>query len=175
MFKKVKEHLKQVIEISNSCPETYRNKCFEVLLESLVRVEHEKVNPYMVPGEGKRGNTQPFLVRNEISGEQLDKVFDFDGNKYEIIVNNLNDATNSKKQVKLALLLGAKSLLEADESFFTKDSLIEICKKYSCFDQANFSAYMKKNKLWFLSKDSGWTLTKPGQQEAVKVIKELAQ
>ena len=173
MFEKVKVNLKQVIEISNGCPEPYRTKCFEVLLESLVRVEHENVPTFTKQEQTAQGKS-PFLVRNDITTEQLDKVYYFDGKNYEIIVNNLGEATNSKKQIKLALLLGAKSLLGSSEPFIAKETLIELCKKYSCYDSANFSAYMKKNKNWFLNKDSGWNLTNPGQQEAIRVIKELA-
>jgi hypothetical protein len=174
MFEKVKESLKQVIEISDSCPETYKIKCFEVLLEAIVREGHEKVTTYTAQ-EDKIKSKSTFFARNEITDEQWQKIFYFDGNNYEIIVNDLNENTTAKKQTRLALLLGIKKQLESNEPFIAKDTLVEICKKYSCYDSANFSSHMKKNKNWFLAKENGWNLTNPGQQEAVKVIKELAQ
>ncbi len=172
MFDKVKENLEKVIEIADSCPENYRVKCFEVLLEALVRGEPEKAVAYSDQAVSAKSKA-PFFAQHDIQDELWQKLFNFDGSNYELIINDLKERTVAKKQIKLALILGVKNLLESNEPFIAKNSLVELCKQYSCYDSKNFKTYMKKNKNWFLNKANGWNLTIPGQKEAANVIKEL--
>jgi hypothetical protein len=87
----------------------------------------------------------------------------------------LKETAKSKKQVKLALLLGIKGLLENNDPFLSKASLIALCEEHGAYDLPNFSAIMKKAKQLFVSRDSeGWTLTVPGRKKAAELIKELA-
>ena len=37
MLEKIREHLSEVIKMADECPEKYQVKCFEVLLEALLR------------------------------------------------------------------------------------------------------------------------------------------
>ena len=74
----------------------------------------------------------------------------------------------------MALLMGVREFLNTGEAFFSRDSLIELCKKYSVYDYSNFAKHMTKNKDLFLAKGDGWVLTVPGQEKAASVIKELA-
>ncbi len=115
------------------------------------------------------------LIDQEVSQDELQRIFHRDGSSYNIIVGDLKVKPPAHKQIKLALLLGMKSLLETSEPTVAKDSLVELCRQYSAYDSPNFASNMKKNKQLFLTKGNGWVLTVPGQQEASKVIKELAQ
>jgi hypothetical protein len=173
MFEKVRESLKEVIKISEECPEKFQNKCFEVLLEAVVRGDTKQEDTYK-PIQNKEKVSAPFFTQNDIKQEEWQNVYHFDGNEYSIIVQDLKEKTVAKKQIKLALLLGVKGLLDNNETNIEKESLIAICKNYSTYDPKNFAFHMKKNKHLFLQKDGGWTLTIPGQQEAAIVIKELA-
>ncbi|MFC1942621.1 hypothetical protein ACFLWU_05335 [Chloroflexota bacterium] len=173
MFETIKDNLEKVVEISNSCPEKYQVKCFQVLLEALTREKPEKDVAFSNK-DVSRQNKSPFFAQNNISDEQWPKVYHNDGNGYKVIVNDLKEKTTAKRQVKLGLLLGVKNLLESNEAFVSKEELMEACKQYSCYDASNFSSYMKKNKNVFLSKGNGWALTVPGQQKAAEAIKDLA-
>jgi hypothetical protein len=173
MFEKVKENLEQVIEISNKCPEPYRIECFRVLLEAIVSSEPEKAHAY-AEVDTKNKEKPLFFNQYPISDEKWQRVFNYDGKTYDIIVKDLKEKTTSKKQIKLSLLLGVKSQLESNEPYISKDALVDMCKKYSCYDSANFSGYMKKNKDLFIEKASGWNLSIPGLQKAAEVIEELA-
>jgi|GEM_PF-3873616 hypothetical protein len=42
MFEHIKENLQEIIEIAESCPERYRDTCFELLLQFLLSVQSAK-------------------------------------------------------------------------------------------------------------------------------------
>ncbi len=178
MFNKVKECLSEIIAIADKCPEKYQVKCFEVLLNASVRPEISTggaVGQVPVTGVGAPVPAKSnFFSKHDITEEESSNVFTFDGSSYSITVN-LKDKAVSQKQIKLALLLGVKSLLETGVSVFSKSSLVDLCKEHSAYDRRNFALHMKKNKNLLLPKDNGWSLTVPGQQRATEVIKELAR
>ncbi len=179
MFENVKASLNEVIDIANKCPEKYQAKCFEILLDSVVRGQ-TVLRPDVAGGGGTAAGIgekpePPFFAKYSISEEVWTKVFHFDGNSYEIIVSAQKEKTKAKRQIKLGLLLGIKGLLETGTPHLSKDSLFELCKSHVAYDQANFSTYMKSHMNWFLQKGDGWVLTVPGMEEAANVIKELAQ
>jgi len=171
MFEKVKEYLNEIIEIANTCPEKYQEKCFEILLNSIIKPEIPAIKGEV--GEAVISKTD-FFSDHEISQKEWQRVFNFDGNVYSIIVKDLKNREKSKKQVKLALLIGVKGLLETGEALIPKELLFDSCKKYVAYDSTNFAAHMKKAKDLFLTKGDDWTLTIPGQDKAAEVIKELA-
>lgn len=182
MFEKIREYLNEVIEISNKCPDKYQTKCFEILLDALVKGETAVTGTATgVPTIITQASNQQeplFFSTHDISPEVWKRVLHFDGNSYTIIVKdkNIKDKAVSKKQVKLGLLLGIKNLLETREPIIPKGELINICKQYSAFDSANFATHIKKQKNLFISKAKNvWSLTVPGQEKAAEVIKELAQ
>jgi len=179
MFNKVKECLSEIIDIADKCPEKYQVKCFEVLLSALVRPEISPIGAARkVPvagGEAPVPAKPDFFSKYSITEEEWSRVFYFDGNSYSIIVKDLKDKRIAKKQIKLALLLGVKGLLESGEPAISKDSLVELCKEYSAFDSSNFATHMKHAKNLLSTKSNGWALTVPGKEEAAKIIKELAQ
>ena len=179
MFENVKVSLNEVIEIANKCPDKYQVKCFEILLDSLVRGQ-------AMPSPATTGSIgiavgigdkpeHPFFAKYSISKEEWTKVFHFDGNSYEITVRDLKEKTKARKQIKLGLLLGIKGLLETGTANLSKDTLFELCKSHVAYDKGNFATYMKQHMDWLLQKGDGWTLTVPGMEEAAKVIKEFGQ
>lgn len=172
MFEKVKEQLDEIISIAEKCPEKYQEKCFEVLLSSLARAEAPSV---LTPPGAPAVPKAEFFSRFNISQEEWTRVFHFGEGVYSIIVGDLKVKPKAGKQVRLALLLGVKSLLETGKPDISKDTLVEVCEKYSAYDSSNFASYMKKKKDLFLPKGDGWILTIPGQEQAAEVIKELAQ
>lgn len=171
MFEKVKGHLNEIIDIADKCPEKYQEKCFEILLSSLVRPEA----PSAVPIPSAPTVTKiDFFSNYNIPEEEWTRVFHFDGRSYRLIVKDLKERGKAPKQIKLALLLGVKALLETGEAIISKESLIDACETYATYDSSNFAGNMKRNKNLFLTTDDAWTLTVPGQERAAEVIKELA-
>lgn len=174
MLEKIKGLLNDVISIADSCPEKYQIKCFEILLNASLAIEG--VAPAsagaIVPS---RTPQFEFFTRHNIGEEEWQRVFHFDGSSYSLIVSSLKEKSVSKKQVKLALLLGAKALLETGEGNLEKAQLVELCKQHAVYDSANFATHMRRNKNLFLPRGNNWILTKPGEGQAAEVIKELSQ
>jgi hypothetical protein len=177
MLEKIKDRLNDVIAIADECPEKYQVKCFEILLGALVT--GKGVAPVAeAPTTAERVTGKPrsdFFTRYNITEEEWQRVFHYDGNSYLIIVSDLKERSISKKQIKLALLLGVKGLLETGESNLEKAQLVELCKQHAAYDSPNFSTHMKRQKNLFVPKGNNWMLTKPGERQAAEVIKELAQ
>ena len=172
MFEKVKECLDEVISIANKCPEKYQVKCFEILLSSLVRPEA----PSAVPIPGAPTVSKPdFFSNYGISEKEWQQVFYFDGNSYSLIAKDLKEKGKAGKQVKLALLLSVKELLNTGVATVSRESLTDACEKHAAYDSSNFATNMKRNINLLLPKGDGWVLTFPGQEQAAEVIKELAQ
>jgi hypothetical protein len=183
MFEKIKDSLSEIIEIADKCPERYQVKCFEILLDSLVRGQAgASAAAAAIPSgvAGSQAKPEPsFFAAHGISKDLWARVFNHDvsSNSYDIIVSDLKEKPKSKKQVRLALILGIKNLLETGTPSVPKDALIELCESHAAYDAGNFSAYMKKPycRSWFILKGDAWTLTHPGQDKAAEVIKEVAQ
>jgi len=121
---------------------------------------------------GERGAI--FLDQHQLPGASISRVYHLDGNSYRIIVKDLKERTNSKKQVKLALLLGVGGLLAGGQPVFSKERLIEACREYGAYDGPNFASHMKKQRDMFIAQGNEWSLTVPAQQRAAEAIKELA-
>ena len=124
------------------------------------------------PTTGERGAI--FLDQHQLPGASISRVYHLDGNSYRIIVKDLKEKTNSKKQVKLALLLGVGGLLTGGQPVFSKERLIEACREYGAYDAPNFASHMKKQRDMFIAQGNEWSLTVPAQQRAAEAIKELA-
>ena len=199
MFENVSEHLDEAVRLAERCPEKYKVPCFEALIRVLAEPDsfqgqngsgsglpvdrssetpsfamncsHEPTGSTVSQQQGHRGPI--FLDQYQIPSLSISRVYHLNGDSYRIIVKDLNERTISKKQVKLALLLGVGELLTADSPVFSKDRLIEVCREYGAYDAPNFASHMKKQRDMFIAQGNGWSLTVPGQQRAAEAIKEL--
>jgi len=178
MFETIKKHLDEVIEVSDKCPDKYQVKCFEILLDSLVRGQAISASAQtFAPGTPVTEipkSALAFFAQNGISDEEWTRVYHFDGSEYQIIVNDLKEKGKTGRQFNLALLLGVKNMLETGSPDIPKGILIDMCKHYASHDSANFSSIMKKQKNIFLAQGKNWVLTIPGQKKAAELIKNLA-
>ena len=203
MFENVAEHLDEAVSLAERCPEKYQIPCFQALigvlaqsdalpsLADLGQDEHFAThslnggaNPSTINANNANGRPDPrheagdngsiFLQQFEIADDYVSRVYHRNGDSYRIIAKDLKEKTNSKKQIKLALLLGVGGLLSDGQPLFSKERLIETCREYGAYDGPNFASHMKKQRDLFIQQGNEWTLTKPGQQRAAEAIKELA-
>ena len=199
MFENVAEHLEEAVRLSERCPEKYQIPCFQALIRVLAQsdslpaqngngevqdstakgeIPTSPINgSYLSPGltgqePNKRGRL--FLNQHQIPEPTISRVYHLDGDSYRVIVKDLKEKTNSKKQVKLALLLGVGGLLAGGQPVFSKERLIEVCREYGAYDAPNFASHMKKQRDMFIAHGNDWSLTVPAQQRAAEAIKELA-
>ncbi len=200
MFENVSEHLDEAVRLAERCPEKYQIPCFEALIRVLAQSEslpaqngngssHPLDRTAEAATTGSNGSHDPsasaipqqpshrgpiFLDQYQIPNLSISRVYHLNGDSYRIIVKDLKEKTSSKKQVKLALLLGVGGLLTAGTPVFSKDRLIEACREYGAYDAPNFASHMKKQRDMFIAQGNEWSLTVPAQQRAAEAIKELA-
>ncbi len=204
MFENVAEHLDEAVRLAERCPEKYQIPCFQALIRVLAQSDspesqngspqngngaaHHSTGNGETPSSPTNGSytssglsgQQPsergpiFLDQHQIPEPSISRVYHLDGDSYRIIVKDLKEKTNSKKQVKLALLLGVGGLLAGGQPVFSKERLIEVCREYGAYDAPNFASHMKKQRDMFISQGNDWSLTVPAQQRAAEAIKELA-
>ncbi|MCH8987428.1 MAG: hypothetical protein IIA92_01305 [Chloroflexi bacterium] len=198
MFENVAEHLDEAVRLAERCPEKYQIPCFQALIRVLAQSDSLPLNSgdghpihgvsepsasrangsYTDAGPARQrqaGDRGPiFLEQHQIPSASISRVYHLDGDSYRIIVKDLKEKTNSKKQVKLALLLGVGGLLAGGQPVFSKERLIEVCREYGAYDGPNFAAHMKKQRDMFIAQGNEWSLTVPAQQRAAEAIKELA-
>ena len=200
MFENVADHLDEAVRLAERCPEKYQIPCFEALIRVLAQSgslpsrngdgdtqslagngqapESNDFNSYNGGGPPRQQPTGDrgaiFLDQHQITGAFISRVYHLDGDSYRIIVKDLKEKTNSKKQVKLALLLGVGGLMAGGQPVFTKERLIEVCREYGAYDGPNFASHMKKQRDMFIAQGNEWSLTVPAQQRAAEAIKELA-
>jgi len=198
VFENVAEHLDEAVRLAERCPEKYQIPCFQALIRVLAQSDSLPLNSgeshpiygvadsatstangsYTGAGPARRQQAGDrgaiFLEQHQIPGASISRVYHLDGDSYRIIVKDLKEKTNSKKQVKLALLLGVGGLLAGGQPVFTKERLIEVCREYGAYDGPNFASHMKKQRDMFIAQGSEWSLTVPAQQRAAEAIKELA-
>ena len=196
MFENVAEYLDEAVRLAERCPEKYRIPCFQALIRVLAQsdspaplaghpangLDHvpgvqnnsSQASGVPAPRQQSGGRGPIFLDQHQISSDSISRVYHLDGSSYRIIVKDLKEKTNSKKQVKLALLLGVGGLLAGGQPVFSKESLIEVCREYGAYDGPNFASHMKKRRNLFIAQGDEWSLTVPAQQRAAETIDELA-
>ena len=170
MFKQIKEQLKEIAEIADGCPERYQERCFSILLEYYLSSVEE--TPTKKPSEVS--STADEKLPMGLSQDIAIHTFHIEKGKCEIIVKDLKVKKKADKQVRLALLLGIKHQIEEKMALIPRKELHQLCKDYAALDSSNFSANMKRHKDIFLIEKKDWKLTKPGENEAISVINELA-
>lgn len=116
---------------------------------------------------------QAWMGKHGLTDELLERVFHFDG-QCEVIT--APQGKNKREQtINAYVLIGAQHLLQNDDSKFSDASAVALCKKLGCLDQANHALTRTKfgNRLTG-SKDTGYTLTVPGLDQAATLIKTIA-
>jgi len=171
MFEEIKDEIEEIVKIAESCPEKFQIPCFELLLQHTLR--QRQVSEVDIGKPTGPPQFELFCKQHHITRDQLAQVYHFEDDKCNIIVKSLGVAAKSKKQGQLALLIGVQSLYSTGKPLVPKDNLIEACKNYDGHDASNFASNMKSRKNLFVPHDKDWTLTKPGLEEAAKLIREL--
>lgn len=192
MYEKIKGDLKQIVELVESVPERYRDKCFDLLLSSLLSgqkpsaPEKEALSKTADETQTKKdkGVTLPakvkaFVRRYGITEEQLERIAMVESGDVHFI-HEPKDVKNATGQIQWALLLGLKSALLGGDMVVDPESVRSICIEKGLYDKANFAATFKRapNRSLFngLLEPQGESrkLTAKGEEKLAEVLKTLA-
>lgn len=178
------EQLKEISNLSESVPEPFRLKCFELLLSDYLSKEtnfsekdtkedvHKKTSEhkvFIIPIDVKA-----FLNQYTIDESILKKLFFIENNEicpiYELSIHK-----KAKAQMAHALIMSLENALLSGEFKFSVAALRQRCNDRKCFDTANFQAILKKNKNLFksLNPEKDVYLSADGKAELADVLEEF--
>ncbi len=195
-FAKVKGDIAQIIDIVKTVPEALQQRCFELLFEAAFAEPHSvRADSPPKGNAGESGskeipavsdkklpaNVMAFAVRNEVTKEQLEKLFMLDHQPllpiYKIPTGNI-----AKSQLtKVLMILLENGLL--NNALTAQYSEVREAVKDDGFYDGNFNKVLKRNHALFrgaISEDSidesgVVELTGAGMEKLAEVVKELGQ
>jgi hypothetical protein len=198
-FKQLKEDIKEISEIASSTPEPFRNKCFEVLLTTLLAESrgdrregkdkerdgdtenHDKNKDKMTPAGSLpiQSQLRVFMRKTGVSEDELNKLVLVENNEVHFIQEPHPD-TNRDGQMEWSLLLALKNALLNNELEADPEEIRSKCIDAGFYDKANFAANFKSPKFKDLFKETLEGQGKPvalapaGQTALGELIKKLA-
>lgn len=118
--------------------------------------------------------TRSWMTRNNVTTEQLNHVFHIDGETVDIIADSAPGKNQKEQAINAYVLTGIAELLKTGEAKFDDKSGRAACKKMGCYGDTNHATYLKKpGNILSGSKESGWTLTGPGQKAGAELVKQI--
>ncbi len=191
-YQELKASIEEIVGICQSVPEPFRDKCFEMLLASLLRGAPATVarieppdDPSMpdrrvVGSEGLRLNAPviAFLRRRKVTEQQLETVVMMDDGAVHF-TRQPKVGRIAAAQAEWALLLALKRALEAQRFEVDAESIRAQCQDKGCYDKQNFAAILKRNRDLFqgdVTPNGGaQKLSDDGEIKLAELIKSLAQ
>jgi hypothetical protein len=169
-FEEVKQLVEKISEVVKSCPEKIQEKCFDKLFDLFIDASSvEKSFPAL---REKLKSLTPSVA-------DYQDIFAVEDEKIKLIIKTPG-GDKRDRTIKTALLL-----VFANNSVLNRDSIknkeiIDACKHQSCLDSNNFASAIKsaankktKQEYFIVGKDKDVKLTKPGEEEAKKLIEEI--
>ena len=199
-FKDLKTAVKEISEIAASVPEQFRDKCFELLLSSLLsetrpaepadekqskRTEDEANTSQQVLDVAK-STTIPMttqlrllMKKTGVTTQELDKILMYDNQEVHFI-KEPHDIAISAGQMEWSLLLALKNAILKDSLSTDPEDVRSICQEKGFYDKANFATNFKSAKSARLFKSTlvpqgeAQPLSSDGQDALGRLIKRLA-
>lgn len=188
-YEKIRQNIQAIVEISNNVPDPFKEKCFELLLTSLITESEliDKEQSDVINNKDKKDSNgarlptpavvKVFMQRNKITEEELSAVL-FHENGEIYFVKEPNTKTISQGQIEWALLLALKKAFVANEFTVDPEDVRSICQEKGYYSQTNFAANFKNNAKLFKnpmkSQGEPQLLTPEGQASLAALIKTLA-
>jgi hypothetical protein len=184
-FEKLRSPIQDIIDFANTIDERYREKCFEILLNSYLAGKSvsfpvapiQGANPPRVEPLSSPVLPLPiraFLNQNNISVDKISKLFLIENGEV-VPIYKIQETKKAAAQIQLAMLSALKNALVNPITLFEfsiKD-VRELCKEYDVYDLANFTANFKKRVDLFkdlASDEEHVKLTPDGKTELAETI-----
>jgi hypothetical protein len=197
-YKQLKSSIKEIAEIATSVPEPFRNKCFEVLLNSLLAEQRpasaedasatERLKqagpakeqapdaPTSIP---MTAQLRVLMSKTGVSEEELKKVvLVTDGEVHFIKEPQPKKVTEG--QMQWSLLLALKNAILKNSMTTDPEEVRSKCQDAGFYDKANFARNFKMDKIAKLFKGSlvpqgqAVALSSEGQDALGQLLKALA-
>lgn len=181
------EQLKQIVELANSVPQEFREKCFELLLAhslKMVQPVEPLVAPKQIAPSQQTPPHKPFVIPIDVKAllsqysldeTRLWKLFLVDGSELRPLYK-LNTTKRAKAQLQFALLMALENALMTGQFQVEIENLRTRCVDQKCYDKINFMNNLNYNKKYFKSveKDQPLVLSPDGKAELADLIESLS-
>lgn len=199
MYEGAEAEIKRILQLVEVCPEPFREKAFEILLQgyvsSIVRpavtemksqLRDQGALPPDSPGDHSWREAVPeevlprfqtMATRIKVSPEKLADLFDFSADPFEYAAVHVEGKSNRERVLRVAMLVAARSYLATGRWFGDWAEVKAMCTHQSCYDVNNFAATLTRAEGdWFRKVNSGTgiQLSAKGQKEAERLLAVLA-
>lgn len=191
-FENLKEEIKSIAEISDSVPEKYRDKCFELLLSYLLSgsPDQNKNLAYSEAKDSGKSETtkhqiptpshiKAFMRRKGVSQQQLENIIMIDGDDFHFI-KEPEHGQAAKGQIEWALLVALKNGILNNSIKADPEDIRSMVQDKGFYDQANFASNFKKAtyasyfKGALVRQGDAQELSNDGETALAELIKKLA-
>ena len=156
-YEKLKDEIREIAKIAAAVPETFRVKCFEILLNDLLSEQLDHAPPPPSPPKPGETPTPPqgsfkmpsqvlaFMRRKELKQEQIEAIVMLDGDELHFIKEPSHGQV-SKGQIEWALLIALKNGILNNSLKADPEDVRSIVQEKGYYDSANFSTNFKNRK-----------------------------
>jgi hypothetical protein len=115
-----------------------------------------------------------WMKQYDVSGEELDQVFHFNGDG-SFAIHDVPGKSKREKTLHTYVLAGVGRYLTTNERAFDDKLARGFCETIGCYDPANHAAFLRdKGPEFSGDKNKGYSVTNVGVKRAATLIKELA-
>ncbi len=181
-----KDKLSKIVELANSIPEEYRQKCFELLLAdalhnaSLAATHETPVTPPpVVPTPTPPKFVLPIDVKAFVSQYGIDesllwKYFHAEGGELRPIYQ-LQTHKKARAQTEHALMMALESAMTSGQFQVALQALRDRCAEHKSYDSPNFMKNLKGKASLFkaVKADEPLTLSPAGKAQLAELLESL--
>lgn len=196
-YGKLKKEIKEIVDVASSVPEAFRERCFEILLETLLsegkgdRSSVETRKKEIKPEEDTQDHGKPagesiptpakvrvFMQRTGVTEQELQSLFLYEDGELHFIKEPAANAV-ATGQVEWALLIALKNGILRNELSCDAESARSICQEKGYYDKKNFATIFKRpaNAKLFNAplevQGDAQSLSSDGQLALGKLVKSL--
>jgi hypothetical protein len=199
-YKQLKAGVKEIADIAASAPEQFRDKCFELLLSSLLREGDNGATKEEKPDKGKQPDAaqdeakktkapqggipittqlRVLMKKTEVTTEEIETILLYDNGEVHFI-KEPHPTGVTTGQMEWALLLALKNAILNNSLSTDPEEVRSVCQEKGFYDKNNFSAVFKaeRNAKLFrkapVKQGPAEPLSSDGQDALGELIKRLA-
>lgn len=199
MYVDAHQTLDDILVLVNKCPESLKEKCFELLLNAyleskVVKIAPAPYVPAISPSASTALGTNPIHTepsalpealksrfgaaagRIGVTVTQLGGLFDFQLDPYNYHALNVTGNNKADKSRNVGLLLCAKSYLTMSDWSADWKEFRAVCIDQECWDKANISTHLGRSGYFKVaSAGEGLMLNGSGVEAAQALLAQLIQ
>jgi hypothetical protein len=182
------EELKIIVDLANSVPPEYSQKCFELILNHTLLImqpdsskikkpekegelegDPKKITPFVLPID-----VRAFLSQYGLNEEIIWRFFLKEGNEIRPTYQ-IKATKKATAQIHHALMLCLQNAILSGQFQIEYEALRSRCTDQKCYDPSNFTKNIQNNQKFFksISADQLLVLSPEGKSELAELLEQL--